>query len=141
MILNPESTFDDVTRLSNSKLELRDFALTKTSDDKSRLLSSHQQQFSGHLVRIPPVAVLRRRPSERREGLIKNSKISKSSNISHVMFLHVFFGLFNDGQKSIDSETTIKWGACSRWSSSLCCPMQISDQMTIETTHSTLHPI
>ena len=34
MILNPESTFDDVTRLSNSKLELRDFALTKTSDDK-----------------------------------------------------------------------------------------------------------
>ena len=32
----------------------------------------------------------------------------------------------------------LKWAACSRWSSSLYCPMRNSDQMTIETTHPTL---
>jgi len=36
---------------------------------------------------------------------------------------------------------TIKWGASSRWWLSLYCPMQNSDQMTIEKTHPTLEYI
>jgi len=35
----------------------------------------------------------------------------------------------------------IHWGAYSRWSSSLYCPMWNSDQMTIETTHPTLFSV
>ena len=46
----------------------------------------------------------------------------------------------NDGYlKRVMIFNPVKWGASSRWSSSLYCPVQNSGQMTIGKTHSTLY--
>ena len=40
--------------------------------------------------------------------------------------------------KLMAASVSLKWGAASRWSSSLYCPMRNSDEMTIGKTHPTL---
>ena len=46
----------------------------------------------------------------------------------------IFITKQNNGRRS----PSLKWGASSRWSTSLCCPMWKSDEMTIGKAHSTL---
>ena len=49
------------------------------------------------------------------------------------------FIFWHDGQRFLLKKYyTVKWGVCSRWSSSLYRPMRKSDEMTIGKMHSTL---
>ena len=57
--------------------------------------------------------------------LLKNSK--KNSKLTEKIDLHHIL------------EYELKWSECSRWLSSLYCPMRNSDQMAIGKTHSTLY--
>ena len=48
------------------------------------------------------------------------------------------FHIFKKLELFSSMEFNVKWGASSWWSSSLCCPMRRSDEMTIGKTHPAL---
>ena len=74
------------------------------------------------------------------------SKMGVTNQISMQSFSENWGLLFNAIHMNVlplthKEVTIIKWGASSRWSSSLYCPMRNSDQMAIGKTHPTLEAI